>query len=63
MYWRSLTKYPVIIQDDEHYKLTKFEWGVIADYMNTPEKIKPYNAAGRSKISYIKESGYDRPED
>ena len=33
-------KYPVIIFDDNQYKLKPFEWGLIADYMNTPEKIK-----------------------
>lgn len=33
-------KYPVIIFDNAEYKLKAFEWGVIADYMNTPEKIK-----------------------
>jgi Uncharacterized conserved protein len=35
-YWR----YPIIIFEDGHYKLKTFEWGVMADYMNTPEKIK-----------------------
>ena len=33
-------KYPVVIFDDARYKLRPFEWGVIADYMNTPEQIK-----------------------
>jgi putative SOS response-associated peptidase YedK len=33
-------KYPVVIFEDAHYKLRPFEWGVIGDYMNTPEKIK-----------------------
>lgn len=33
-------KYPVVVFDDARYKLKPFEWGVIADYMNTPEKIK-----------------------
>lgn len=37
---QSYQKYPVIIQEDGRYKLKEFEWGVIADYMNTPEKIK-----------------------
>jgi len=37
---QSYRKYPVIIQEDENYKLIEFEWGIIADYMNTPEKIK-----------------------
>ena len=33
-------KYPIIIYEDGNYKLKPFEWGLIADYMNTPEKIK-----------------------
>lgn len=37
---QAFRKYPVIIHDDGEYKLKLFEWGVIADYMNTPEKIK-----------------------
>lgn len=37
---QAYRKYPVIINDDGAYKLKTFEWGVIADYMNTPEKIK-----------------------
>ncbi len=37
---QAYRKYPVIIQEDGKYKLKEFEWGVIADYMNTPEKIK-----------------------
>jgi putative SOS response-associated peptidase YedK len=37
---QAYRKYPVIIQEDDKYKLKEFEWGVIADYMNTPEKIK-----------------------
>ena len=32
--------YPVVVFEDGHYKLKLFEWGVIADYMNTPEKIR-----------------------
>ena len=32
--------YPVIIKEDDVKKLTAMEWGVIADYMTTPEKIK-----------------------
>jgi putative SOS response-associated peptidase YedK len=38
---QSFTEWPVIINDDG-YKIKLFEWGVIADYMNTPEKIKEY---------------------
>jgi putative SOS response-associated peptidase YedK len=37
---QSFSKYPVIIFEDATYKLKLFEWGVIAEYMNTPEKIK-----------------------
>lgn len=37
---QAYRRYPVIIYDDAEYKLKPFEWGVIADYMNTPEKIK-----------------------
>jgi putative SOS response-associated peptidase YedK len=32
--------YPVVVFEDGKYKLKTFEWGIIADYMNTPEKIK-----------------------
>lgn len=37
---QSYKKYPVILFEDARYKLKMFEWGVIADYMDTPEKIK-----------------------
>lgn len=37
---QAFRKYPVIIKEDGQYKLKEFEWGVIADYMNTPEKVK-----------------------
>jgi Uncharacterized conserved protein len=37
---QAFRKYPVIINEDGQLKLKLFEWGVIADYMNTPEKIK-----------------------
>ena len=37
---QAYRKYPVILFDDGAHKLKLFEWGVIADYMNTPEKIK-----------------------
>jgi putative SOS response-associated peptidase YedK len=37
---QSFRKYPVIIFEDNKYKLNLFEWGVIAEYMNSPEKIK-----------------------
>ena len=37
---QAFRKYPVIIYEDGQYKMKPFEWGIIADYMNTPEKIK-----------------------
>ena len=37
---QAFGKNPVVIFEDAIYKLKAFEWGVIADYMNTPEKIK-----------------------
>ncbi|MHA4807033.1 SOS response-associated peptidase [Flavitalea flava] len=37
---QSYRKYPVILFEAGEYKLRSFEWGVIADYMNTPEAIK-----------------------
>lgn len=37
---QAYRKYPVIIFEDDTYKLKPFEWGVIADYMDTPEKVK-----------------------
>jgi putative SOS response-associated peptidase YedK len=32
-------QYPIIMFEDGKYRLRAFEWGVIADYMDTPEKI------------------------
>ncbi|MGZ5248254.1 MAG: SOS response-associated peptidase [Flavitalea sp.] len=37
---QSFRKCPVVILEDNLSKLKMFEWGVIADYMNTAEKIK-----------------------
>jgi putative SOS response-associated peptidase YedK len=37
---QAFRKYPIVIFEDGKYKLKLFEWGVIADYMDTPEKIK-----------------------
>jgi putative SOS response-associated peptidase YedK len=37
---QAYSRNPVIIFEEGRYKLQPFEWGVIADYMNTPEKIK-----------------------
>ena len=36
--------WPVVINDNG-FKIKIFEWGVIADYMNTPEKIKQYRTS------------------
>jgi putative SOS response-associated peptidase YedK len=37
-------KWPVAINDDG-IKIHLFEWGLIANYMNTPEKIKQYRSS------------------
>lgn len=37
---QAFRKYPVVIMHDGQYRLVPFEWGVIPDYMDTPEKIK-----------------------
>lgn len=37
---QAYKKHPVVIFEDGRYKLEAFEWGVIADYMDTPEKVK-----------------------
>jgi putative SOS response-associated peptidase YedK len=34
------TRYPVITFEEGHYHRRHFEWGIIAEYMDTPEKIK-----------------------
>lgn len=38
---QSFSKWPVVVNEDG-YKIRLFEWGVIADYMNSPEKIRDY---------------------
>ena len=43
---QAFKKYPVIIFEDGEYKLKPFEWGVIPEYMHTPEQIKK----GRSSM-------------
>jgi len=43
---QAFQKYPILIFEEAHYKLKAFEWGVIPEYMNTPEKIKK----GRSSL-------------
>ena len=37
---QAYMKKPVIYKEDGIYHLKPFEWGVIADYMKTPEQIK-----------------------
>lgn len=37
---QAFRKYPVILFEEGTYKMKAFEWGVIADYMDSPEKIK-----------------------
>jgi putative SOS response-associated peptidase YedK len=37
---QAYKRQPVVIFEDGRYKLKAFEWGVIADYMDTPEKVK-----------------------
>ena len=41
---QSYSKWPIVINEDGT-KIKLFEWGVIADYMNTPEKIKEYRSS------------------
>lgn len=43
---QAFQKYPVIVFEDATYKMKLFEWGVIPEYMNTPDKIKK----GRSSM-------------
>lgn len=40
----SYLKNPVVIKEDGVYKLKLFEWGLIAAYMNSEEKIKKQRA-------------------
>jgi len=37
---QAFRTHPAIVFEEGQYKMKPFEWGVIADYMNTPEKIK-----------------------
>ena len=37
---QAYKKHPVVIMEDGQMKLKAMEWGVIADYMDTPEKVK-----------------------
>lgn len=41
---QSFRRWPVAIHENET-KIGLFEWGLIADYMNTPEKIKEYRTS------------------
>jgi len=41
---QSFPLWPVVIHEDG-YKIRLFEWGLIADYMNTPEKVKQYRTS------------------
>ena len=34
------SRYPVIVFENGRYHRKHFEWGIIAEYMDTPEKIK-----------------------
>lgn len=36
----GFSRYPVVTFDQGHYHRKYFEWGIIAEYMDTPEKIK-----------------------
>lgn len=41
---QAFGEWPVVISEDG-LKVKLFEWGLIADYMNTPEKVKEYRMA------------------
>ncbi len=42
---QSFSHWPVVIREDDTYKIKLFEWGLIAGFMNTPEKIKEYRSS------------------
>lgn len=42
---QSFSPWPVVVSEEGRYKIRLFEWGLIADYMNTPEKIHEYRNA------------------
>lgn len=42
---QSWHPFPVVVFEDGKTKLKYFEWGLIADYMNTAEKIKQYRSS------------------
>lgn len=37
---QSYPKWPVVVADKGEYQLKRFEWGVIPNYMKTPEEVK-----------------------
>lgn len=43
---QAFRKYPIVTQSQEGYRLNMFEWGIIPEYMDTPEKIRK----GRSSM-------------
>ena len=56
-------KQPIILFEDGQYKLKMFEWGLITDYMNSPEKIKQYRSSmvnARSEKMFDKTSVWYR---
>ena len=57
-------KYPIVIKEGEKYKLKPFEWSIISEYMDTPDKIRkqrPMMANARSeKIVDDKKSYWHR---
>lgn len=42
---QSWHPFPVVLEEDGKRKLRYFEWGLIAPYMNTPEKIAQYRSS------------------
>jgi len=42
---QSWCEWPVAIQNENGIQIHLFEWGLIAPYMNTPEKIKQYRSS------------------
>jgi putative SOS response-associated peptidase YedK len=56
-------KYPIITREGDTYHRKAFEWCIVADYMNTPEKIKamrPKMANARSEKILDKKSFWYR---
>ena len=52
--------YPVVVREGGDYKVRMFEWGLIAGYMNTPEKIKAMRNARSEKLLQDKQSYWRR---